>query len=437
MKLNRLDEALWASDKCTTISPTWPKGWYRKGTVLMKMRRFVEAVAAFQAGLTHSPDDTDLKRSYMEASKLTEKIKKNQGGFDKQFMGMMMDLKAKTWSVGDWAKKHKSQIRYSFLDEGLVTWEKDFQPHLSNAQVRSEINKIMRIAYADFDIEKQTPVDAVTFTNGGDRNHVSSYFIPNHPLLSALIFYSIVKVACPNEIKDWDIVFSLTYNPSKFATSHSFPFLARSQMYWALVGNAQSGKESGFVIDPWGWFEKEFEAQVGGPKKKGKGKSGGGAGDKVVLELRGRWFEAFLEYVQDTASAPMMGGGGGPPSSYTCSDSAKLLEFVETFYKLNEDAVQQEQKNMKAAAERTRAAQANQGVGVTGAGEIVDETTQKLLETVTKEDDSGLDFITNMVANDTSKSNMLGLPQSPVSMGVGVVGAVLALIMYFYITGVF
>jgi hypothetical protein len=70
------------------------------------------AVSAFQSGLEHNPDDPELKKAYMEACKLAEKTKSPAksasgfGGFDKKMMGMMMELRYKSWVSKEVAAFH-------------------------------------------------------------------------------------------------------------------------------------------------------------------------------------------------------------------------------------------------------------------------------------------------------------------------------------------
>ena len=54
----------------------------------LKLKKYADAVKAFQSGLEVCPDDADLRRGYMEASRLAQKASalNNDGGFDKRMM---------------------------------------------------------------------------------------------------------------------------------------------------------------------------------------------------------------------------------------------------------------------------------------------------------------------------------------------------------------
>jgi tetratricopeptide (TPR) repeat protein len=118
LKLDRLNEALECAERCCRINvsndqylnkrlhyftcqkPNWNKSWYRKGAVFMKQKKFIDAANSFQTGLEYNPDDSDLKKMYMEAVTLAEKApskSQTSGSFDKRMMGMMMQLQNFSW----------------------------------------------------------------------------------------------------------------------------------------------------------------------------------------------------------------------------------------------------------------------------------------------------------------------------------------------------
>lgn len=61
--------ALADGEKCVEISPQWPKGYTRKGAALHALKRYEEAVAAYEAGLKIAPSDTGLTSGLNEVKK--------------------------------------------------------------------------------------------------------------------------------------------------------------------------------------------------------------------------------------------------------------------------------------------------------------------------------------------------------------------------------
>ncbi|KAI9208747.1 uncharacterized protein BJ171DRAFT_489861 [Polychytrium aggregatum] len=112
IRLDRLTDARQYANRCAAVQPEWPKAWYRKGMIELKLGNLVDALSAFQQGLAHAPDDVDLKRIYLETSKKAEKASPAKGGLDQHFLGMMMDLRHNSWSVAEWFKTQSAHIQY-------------------------------------------------------------------------------------------------------------------------------------------------------------------------------------------------------------------------------------------------------------------------------------------------------------------------------------
>ncbi|KAI8924234.1 hypothetical protein BC831DRAFT_311781 [Entophlyctis helioformis] len=119
LKLGDLQKAKYMAEMCVSVKPDWSKGWYRKGMVEMKSKMYMEAMRAFQTGLSVAPNDADLQKMYAEATRLAEKATPGMGGMDKQFAGMMMDLQHNSWDVRGWYQENQDvaeQVDLSFLE---------------------------------------------------------------------------------------------------------------------------------------------------------------------------------------------------------------------------------------------------------------------------------------------------------------------------------
>ena len=62
-------KALADADMCIKLSPTWAKGYSRKGAALHAMKKYDEADAAYQAGLAVAPGDAALKQGVVDVNK--------------------------------------------------------------------------------------------------------------------------------------------------------------------------------------------------------------------------------------------------------------------------------------------------------------------------------------------------------------------------------
>ncbi|RKO82990.1 hypothetical protein BDK51DRAFT_49269 [Blyttiomyces helicus] len=147
IRLGRLDEAREMSDRCVLARPKWGKAWYRQGTVALKQNRILDAAKSFQEGLKVDPDDPDLKAAYMKAAKAAEKLPKKSGGFDKQLMGMMMELKNASWDVAGWWKESQGDISFwsrSECDEKVASF-------LAHREFLDITEKAVKVAHPTFE----------------------------------------------------------------------------------------------------------------------------------------------------------------------------------------------------------------------------------------------------------------------------------------------
>jgi len=65
-KAGKYSDALVDAEKTVTIKPDWGKGYSRKGAALAYLGRDIEAQKAYEAGLTHDPNNEQLKEGLKE-----------------------------------------------------------------------------------------------------------------------------------------------------------------------------------------------------------------------------------------------------------------------------------------------------------------------------------------------------------------------------------
>mmetsp|Transcript_20471 Transcript_20471/g.15096 ORF Transcript_20471/g.15096 Transcript_20471/m.15096 type:complete len:558 (-) Transcript_20471:2736-4409(-) len=64
--------ALSDAERCITLNGTWPKGFSRKGAALHALRRYDDAISAYEQGLVIAPSDDGLKSGLQDAMKAKE-----------------------------------------------------------------------------------------------------------------------------------------------------------------------------------------------------------------------------------------------------------------------------------------------------------------------------------------------------------------------------
>ncbi|KAI9363969.1 hypothetical protein DFJ73DRAFT_810418 [Zopfochytrium polystomum] len=337
LKLNELDKAAEMAERCTLVNPKWPKAWLRKGNVDLKRKKYTAAAHAFQCGLEHAPDDALLKKAYMEASTLAEKSPSNGSsnsrnsrrgdGFDKRIMGMMMDLRYKSWDLKQFFKSEKNQP-ISYFD--FKNWDKKVVPQLSDTKFAEFVEKTMRLIYPNFR-RGMSPVGLNPYFKP-DVTATSwiSYTVPNAPLITALLYCRLFNKAYP-EFAPWSMVWTHSCVPPSEAKlgpvagslvrSSLLPHLKKHGTYASIVS-----KKAKTVVD----FMAMWADDVGGDAVSESTDSGSSKG-------RLRWWLPRLAVDESEDDVEEDADGKKPakwtaPTFYTCDDEQKVFEFLESYY---------------------------------------------------------------------------------------------------------
>jgi len=73
-KLGAYPEGVKAADKCIELAPEFPKGYSRKGTLQFFMKEYDKAMATYETGLKHDPDNQELKDGFMRCLEQMDKV---------------------------------------------------------------------------------------------------------------------------------------------------------------------------------------------------------------------------------------------------------------------------------------------------------------------------------------------------------------------------
>ncbi|KAJ3101213.1 hypothetical protein HDU97_001564 [Phlyctochytrium planicorne] len=304
LKLGQFEPALDMAERCIKADPQWAKGWFRKGAVLMKLNRYLEAMAAFQGGLRCTPDDADLKKCYMEASKAAESTKRKQAGVDKRMMGMLMDLRYKSFDVKQFMSKTKirSQLEY---------WSLKIEPMLSTVQFEEFLEKTMKLVFPNFR-KGMKPVSENPFLSSQTWTH---YVLPSHPLLTALIFLRLLSSMTPKSA--WHIIWTHSIPSAPFVKSSLYPHMTNHMTYAALVA-----KDTGEVVDILSLWARE----VGGDQKDDGTRWLDRITTMIGKEVKDKDKDKEKEKEENVDERL------DQAVWYTCDDEKKVYEYLEYYY---------------------------------------------------------------------------------------------------------
>lgn len=103
--------ALVDAERCISLSPSWPKGYSRKGAALHSLRRYDEAESAYSKGLEIAPSDAGLKSGLAEVQKVARSSAPPGGGlFGPQMLAKLIGHPKFGPKLGDPAFMAKLQM---------------------------------------------------------------------------------------------------------------------------------------------------------------------------------------------------------------------------------------------------------------------------------------------------------------------------------------
>ncbi|KAJ1564301.1 hypothetical protein HK405_015262 [Cladochytrium tenue] len=298
----------------------------------------------------------------MEATHLAERAPSHSGsgaggsaGFDKRFMGMMMDLMHRSWDVKAFLKGDGESV-VRFLDVE-ATWGEKVVPLLEDSSFVDLVERLTRLVYPNFR-RGMLPVGL----NPYFQPHVTatswqSYTLPNAPLITAVLVRRLLDAALPAG-RPWAVAWTHGCNsaaeavgaaPSRcsptvaaLAGSVLLPHLAKHRTYAAVVsragGDGGEGRGGPAALD----FLDAWAADVGREPQTAGGAADGGA-DRRPWLVRVALGDDERDGDKDGGGEDDSDAGTGSgrrrqrvrwvaPRFYTCDDEARLVEYVEEYY---------------------------------------------------------------------------------------------------------
>ncbi|KAJ3031826.1 UNVERIFIED_CONTAM: hypothetical protein HDU68_012332 [Siphonaria sp. JEL0065] len=345
LKLGNAEDALKMAERCCALKPNWSKGFFRKGSALLKLGKPTQAASAFQEGLQLAPDDAELKTAYLEAVKQAkispdavpsssssafskqgqQQPSQEDMGHAKKMMGMMMDLKYNSWDIQTFFSQSPTPPHLDFS-----AWNNEIAPLLGSSTTQTAIFNLMKLAFPGF--QKGSPPVGLNPYLSPDSTATSwtSHILPDHPLITALILLHLLTTnpfpTATLRKKTWTLAFTHQADPSNFLGTSLHPYISLHRTYVVLI-NRQDENES--VLDFLALWNSQMDSSSSSSK------SGSDSGKDGFMQQR------VLK--QKPGSSP-----ADKVVVYTCDDWLKGLEYVGGYYEGLENSGNQSKKENEA-----------------------------------------------------------------------------------------
>lgn len=97
VQMKEYEKALQAADECIRANPNWFKGYFRKGLVLLKMRKFQLSLQQFHTAMANTEDEIEkieIQKLIMKVGDMNERQSSDE---HKHWMGLLMALRQASW----------------------------------------------------------------------------------------------------------------------------------------------------------------------------------------------------------------------------------------------------------------------------------------------------------------------------------------------------
>ncbi|KHN10072.1 serine/threonine-protein phosphatase 5-like [Glycine soja] len=123
LQLDKLNKALDDAEMTIKLKPQWEKGYFRKGSILEAMKRYDDALAAFQIALQYNPQSQEVTKKIKKINQLMKDSKRAQ---EVENMRSNVDMAKhldtfKTEMSGKYGLEEGWKDLFSFLVETMET----------------------------------------------------------------------------------------------------------------------------------------------------------------------------------------------------------------------------------------------------------------------------------------------------------------------------
>eukprot|EP00882_Tetradesmus_deserticola_P003191 GHRQ01003382.1.p1 GENE.GHRQ01003382.1~~GHRQ01003382.1.p1 ORF type:complete len:345 (+),score=190.36 GHRQ01003382.1:139-1173(+) len=136
-KLGAYPEGLKAADRCVELAPDFVKGYSRKGALQFFMKDFEKAMATYEAGLKHEPDNAELKEGIMRCLQAIDRIAHGDATDEE-----IKDRQARGMADPDVQNILMDPIMRQVLDD-FQTDPRAARHHLQNPDIHRKISKLV------------------------------------------------------------------------------------------------------------------------------------------------------------------------------------------------------------------------------------------------------------------------------------------------------
>lgn len=136
-KLGAYPEGVKAADKCIELAPEFAKGYSRKGTLQYFMKEYDKAMATYETGLKHEPDNQELKDGLMRCMEAIDRFAHGEGSEEE-----VKERQAKAMADPEVQNILMDPIMRQVLDD-FQTDPRAARKHLQNAEIHKKISKLV------------------------------------------------------------------------------------------------------------------------------------------------------------------------------------------------------------------------------------------------------------------------------------------------------
>lgn len=136
-KLTAFNEGLAAAEKCIELQPDFVKGYSRKGAIQFFMKEYEKALDTYEKGLTHDPENEELKEGRMRCFQAINRITMGQASEEE-----LKERQAKAMADPEIQALLMDPVMRNVLND-FQSDPKAAQHHLRNSSIMAKVSKLV------------------------------------------------------------------------------------------------------------------------------------------------------------------------------------------------------------------------------------------------------------------------------------------------------